>query len=210
MVASRRGLESASNNTVVSLIADTHAGSPPQRAFIPLVTTFLVWCRCARQLCLWVVRCPQEELTCKSSKVSRSCSLPDLDHRPRSNRGRSFMARLSISHSRRRQGGYVHTEALQGVRSFALWPLDRQHSPALARIPGRRTRRFPKPGSNLMSRRCTAQLRNWSREAIERSSGTRRSHGVRRSHDFFPRKGCWWSDNHSIDAAVMSAFLPLA
>ncbi len=22
------------------------------------------------------------------------------------------------------QGGYVHTEALQGVRSFALWPLD--------------------------------------------------------------------------------------
>ena len=29
------------------------------------------------------------------------------------------------------KGGYLHTEALKGAKSFALWPLRRQHSPAL-------------------------------------------------------------------------------
>ena len=86
-------------------------------------------------------------------------------------------------------GGYLHTEALKGVQSFALWPLEQAAQPALAEIPGRTTRPFPRHGSNLMSRMSREQLRNWNREAIEFSSRTRWNRGVRRSHDFFLRKG---------------------
>ena len=32
--------------------------------------------------------------------------------------------------------GYLHTEVLKGAKTFALWPLGRQRSPALARIVG--------------------------------------------------------------------------
>lgn len=88
-------------------------------------------------------------------------------------------------------GGYLHIEALKGVKSFALWPLEQAAQSCFGKDSWPTTRPFPRHGSNLMSRTSKEQLRNWNREAIEFSSRTRRNRGGRRSHAFFFREDCW-------------------
>ena len=44
------------------------------------------------------------------------------------------------------EGDYLHTEKLEGVKTFALCRFRRQHSPVLGRRTGRLTSRFLKQG----------------------------------------------------------------
>ncbi len=87
-------------------------------------------------------------------------------------------------------GGYRHTEALQGARSFALWPLPQAAQSCFgtevwpADIPDPRgssskwtTSRTPPRYSNVGATGC--------------SSGIGRSRGVKRSVASYPRKDCW-------------------
>src|SRR5947209_100402 len=71
-----------------------------------------------------VVPLLQEKLICKSSSASKSCSYgfgPIVRDRVASEN--LYGETLNISF-KKEQGGYLHTEALKGVRTFALWPLD--------------------------------------------------------------------------------------
>jgi hypothetical protein len=64
-------------------------------------------------------------------------------------------------------GDYLHTEALEGAKTFALWPLHKPHSHALARIPGPTKFLRPKPGSSLTLITSSRRLGSWNRKGIE-------------------------------------------
>lgn len=53
---------------------------------------------------------------------------------------------------KKESGGYLHTEAMQGANSFALWPLSHARSPALAKLHGPMTFLRHRLGLNSMLR----------------------------------------------------------
>jgi hypothetical protein len=56
------------------------------------------------------------------------------------------------------QGGYLHTEDLEGARPFALWPLDQAARSCFGEDAWPTNTPVPKHGLNLMSRTLKVQL----------------------------------------------------
>lgn len=76
-------------------------------------------------------------------------------------------------------GGYLHTDALQGAREFALWPLSQAAESCFGNSTWPDSCRRLTPGSSSMwivSREPRRSLNPWGIECLLR---TRRSHGVR-------------------------------
>lgn len=88
-------------------------------------------------------------------------------------------------------GGYLHTDALQGAKSFALWPLSQAAQSCFGHESWPPACRYRRHGWNLMW--TTSQLRrqNLRHRGIACSSAIRRNHGAKPSVDLSTRTGCW-------------------
>ncbi|HSY04306.1 MAG TPA: hypothetical protein VK803_00030 [Steroidobacteraceae bacterium] len=90
------------------------------------------------------------------------------------------------------QGGYLHTEALQGVRSFALWPLDQAAQSCFGKDSWPANTPVPQAWLEFDVddvAGATAELESRGYRTLIKNK--REPWGVRPSHDFFPRRDCW-------------------
>jgi len=88
---------------------------------------------------------------------------------------------------------YLHTEMLQGAKTFALWPLSQAAHHVLAKIPGLTISLLRKGGLSLTLTASTKQRRSLNREDIECSSRTRKNHGAKSSVASSHRRDYWWA-----------------
>jgi hypothetical protein len=87
--------------------------------------------------------------------------------------------------------GYLHTEALRGAKSFALWPLSQAAHSVLAKIPGLTIFPHHKRGVSSTLTTSKRQRRSLNREDIECSSRTRKNHGGKPLVVSSHRRGYW-------------------
>jgi len=64
-------------------------------------------------------------------------------------------------------GGYLHTEALKGANTVALWPLSQAAQPCFGKDPGPRKFLRRKPSSSLTLRVSKRRLLSLNRKGIE-------------------------------------------
>jgi hypothetical protein len=100
--------------------------------------------------------------------------------------GKLYGETLNISF-KKEQGGYLHTEALKGVRTFALWPLDQAAQSCFGKDSWPDNTPVPQA---------------WLEFDVEDVEGAMGSdcHTVP-----FAGRNSGWTNNHSIDAGLMSA-----
>jgi len=77
------------------------------------------------------------------------------------------------------EGGYLHTEALKGVKHFALWPLSQAARSCFGKDSWPDDIPFRRLGSSLMLTVLKRQQRSLNREAIECFSRPRKNRGAR-------------------------------
>ena len=86
---------------------------------------------------------------------------------------------------------YLHTETLQGAKTFALWPLSQAAQSCFGKIGGLTAFRSHRHGLSLMLTRLKRQLRSLNPEDIECSPRTRKNRRAKWSLASSHRKDCW-------------------
>ena len=76
-------------------------------------------------------------------------------------------------------GGYLHTEALRGANTFALWPLSQAAQSCFGEEICPRRFLYPKPGSSWTLTTSKWQLLSLNRKGIRCSSRTGKNRGAR-------------------------------
>ena len=87
-------------------------------------------------------------------------------------------------------GGYLHTEALKGANTVALWPLSQAAQSCFGKDPGPRGFLRRKPSSSLTLRVSKRRLLSLNRKGIECSSRTGKNPGARLSAASSLRRDC--------------------
>jgi hypothetical protein len=76
-------------------------------------------------------------------------------------------------------GGYLHTEAVKGAKTFALWPLYQVSQSCFGKDPGPTLFLCPKPGLSLKLTASKRQRRSLNRKDIKCSSRARKNRGAK-------------------------------
>jgi hypothetical protein len=89
--------------------------------------------------------------------------------------------------------GYLHTEALKGAKSFALWPLSQAAQSCFGKDTWPDEVPIPHAWIEFDVENVERQRRSLNREDMGCSLRTRKNRGARLSAVSLMQKGCWWA-----------------